>query len=63
MTKYQVDVYATRIGSVHANNCVFRQYTVEADLIESARIAAIDAAYKEGGVEHVNPRTVMELKS
>jgi hypothetical protein len=62
MTKYRVDVYATKPGSVHMNNAIHRQYVVEADSVESARMAAIDAAYDEGGVEHVNPRRVVEVQ-
>ena len=61
MTKYRVNVYATKEGSVHMNNGVFRQYVVEADSVEAARMAAIDAAYKEGGLEHINPRRVEEV--
>ena len=61
MRKYLVNVYATPEGSLHMNNSVFRQYTVEADSVEAARSAAIDAAYREGGLEHVNPRTVREI--
>jgi hypothetical protein len=61
MKKYRVNVYATREGSSHMNNAVFRQYVVEAANVEGARVAAIDVAYKEGGIEHVNPRKVVEL--
>ncbi len=61
MATYKVDVYATREGSLHANNCVFREYTVTADSPEQARMAAIDAAYQEGSLEHVNPRHVILL--
>jgi hypothetical protein len=60
--KYKVDVYATKAGSVHMNNAVFRQYVVEADSVESARHAAIDAAYREGGLEHVNPRHAVQCE-
>ena len=63
MKKYKVDVYATKAGSAHMNNAEFRQYVVEAEDIGSARVAAIDAAYKEGGLEHVNPRRVQEVGS
>lgn len=61
MTKYRVDVYATKAGSSHMNNAERRQYVVEADSPESARLAAIDAAYAEGGLEHVNPRRVVQV--
>lgn len=61
MTKYQVSVYATPEGSLHMNNAIHRWYVVEAENEQAARIAAIDAAYKDGGVEHVNPRTVTKL--
>jgi hypothetical protein len=59
--RYIVDVYATKEGSVHVNNAEFRQYIVEAESVEAARIAAIDMAYKEGGIEHINPRKVVRL--
>jgi hypothetical protein len=61
MKRYLVDVYATPEGSAHMNNSMFRQYTVVAGSVEAARYAAIDAAYREGGMEHVNPRTVREI--
>jgi hypothetical protein len=61
MKRYRVNVYATKEGSVHMNNAVFRQYVVEAESPEAARGAAILAAYAEGGLEHVNPRKVEEI--
>jgi hypothetical protein len=59
--KYQVSIYATPEGSIHMNNSVHRWYVVEAENEQAARIAAIDAAYAEGGVEHVNPRNVTKI--
>ncbi len=58
MPRYKVFVYATREGSVHMNNAERRFYFVEAPSEDLARMAAIDAAYQEGGLEHINPRTV-----
>ncbi len=61
MATYKVNTYATREGSQHMNNAVFRQYIVEAENVGDARMAAIDAAYREGGLEHVNPLGVALL--
>lgn len=61
MPKYQVEVYATPVGSAHMNNSVHRTYTVEAETPEAARTASITLAYKDGDIEHINPRTVREL--
>jgi hypothetical protein len=63
MKKYKVSVYATPEGSVHMNNSIHRYYVVEAENELRARLAAIEAAYKDGGVEQVNPRGVLEIPS
>ncbi len=44
------------------NNAEFRQYTVEAPTPEAARMVAIDELYREGGLEHANPRRVQLLE-
>lgn len=62
MPKYTVSTYATRKGSVHMNHGEHRYYAVEADSVEDARFMAIDAAYAEGGLEHVSPRNVVLYK-
>jgi hypothetical protein len=59
--KFKVVVYATKEGSLHMNNAERREYIVSADSVEGARLAAIEAAYQEGGLEHVNPRTVTAM--
>ncbi len=56
--KYAVECFATKVGSAHMNNREFRRYIVEAETPEKARHAAIEAAYIEGGLEHINPRKV-----
>lgn len=61
MPKYRVSVYATPEGALHMNSSVHRYYTVEAETEQAARIEAINVAYREGGVEHVNPRKVERL--
>lgn len=61
MPKYRVSTYATPEGAVHMNNSIHRQYVVEAADEQGARMAAIDAAYAEGGLDHVNPRAVTLL--
>ncbi len=61
MPKYRVSTYATPEGAVHQNNSIHRYYVVEAANEWDARMLAIDAAYEEGGLDHVNPRGVTLL--
>ena len=55
MPIYRVETFAQKEGAIGAHGTERRVYTVQANSIQEARLAAIDAAYKEGGLQHVKP--------
>jgi hypothetical protein len=50
--KYKARISARREGAIGAHGTVQRDYEIEASRQDVVRLA-IDAAYEEGGVEHV----------
>jgi hypothetical protein len=52
--KYEVDISARKEGAIGIHGTERRRYTVEAASPDDVNKAAIDAAYKEGGIEHIN---------
>ncbi len=52
---YSVETFARKEGAIGLHGTERRVYTVYASSETRARMAAIDAAYEEGGLEHVRP--------
>jgi hypothetical protein len=59
--RYQVDISARKEGAIGKHGTERRSYTVEAAHLEDVNKAAIDAAYREGGIEHVRITRVKML--
>lgn len=57
---YDVRISARKEGAIGVHNTELRRYTVEAPTLDDVNKAAIDAAYKEGGLEHVSVYYVAE---
>jgi hypothetical protein len=59
--RFEVHISARKEGAIGAHGTERRKYTVEAASLDDVGKAAIDAAYKEGGIEHINVLRVKML--
>jgi hypothetical protein len=61
MKTWTVVTFASKAGAIGAHGTERRIYTVQAEDVPAARRAAIDAAYREGGLEHVKPVGIVTM--